>query len=117
MDLLITHIKDETPKGLTSGFSLKVTCQEEGGQPVIISVPVLITRAVLDRNIPLPNILIRHFERFGLDACPDIFVDTRKLDLDSISGTLSDFPLKVKLGGVDDMNRKVLAKLAKSKTS
>lgn len=113
MQLKLLHIKDETPKGLTSGFQLKITCQFEDGPEFIISVPVLITKVVVERNIALCNLLLLHLEKYGLDACPDMFIDTRKLDLDKARPEPVPVPCVVNLGGLDMMNKRVIDKLTK----
>ena len=113
MQLKILKIIDETPKGLTTGFQLKVVCQVETGPEFTIGVPVLITKAVIEQKIALSNLLILHLEKYGLDACPDMFIDTRKLELDKARPTEVPVPCTVDLGGMEMMNKRVVEKLSK----
>lgn len=113
MQLKILKIIDETPKGLTSGFQLKVTCQVGDGKEFTIGVPVLITKAVVDQKIALSNLLILHLEKYGLDACPDMFIDTRKLELEKVRPAEVPVPCTVELGGLEMMNKRVVEKLIK----
>ena len=115
MELTILGILDETPKGLTTGFRLKLTCQGPSGPSFVLDLPILVSREVMEQAIPLPLLVFRYLERNGLDAWPDLFVDTRRLDLTGLGATEPAYPHKLPLGGPELLNQRVLDRLAAKK--
>ena len=111
MDIMIKEVVDETPKGLTTGFRLKLNCEHQG-KGFQLDLPILLSKEVLEKKIPLQELAIRYLERLGLDEYPDLFIDTRKLDLSNF-GPPPNFPMTLKLGGHDILAQKALEKLAK----
>ncbi|MBI3831382.1 MAG: hypothetical protein HY291_17825 [Planctomycetes bacterium] len=111
MELTILNIIDETPKGLTTGFRLKLNC-EANGATFMLDLPILIGKEVLAQKVPLPDLAIAYLKKNGLESYPDLFVDSRRIDLTTL-GTAPAFPLKITLGGMDVLNQKALEKLGK----
>lgn len=112
MDLTIVSIVDETPKGLTTGFRLKLNC-EAGGKSFVLDLPMMVSKDVLVQKVPLPDLAIAYLKKNGLESFPDLFVDTRRIDLAALDKAVPSFPLTIPLGGMDVLNQKALEKLAK----
>ncbi|MCY3023233.1 MAG: hypothetical protein NTW87_30010 [Planctomycetota bacterium] len=112
MTLTIQKLDDQTPKGLTTGFRLLLHCVSSDGKPFKLSAAILVSKPVIEKSIPLPNIVIAALERWGLEECArEMFVDTRRLDLAAVPLVETVFPCTVTLGGMDLLNQKSLAKL------
>lgn len=111
MDLTIVSIVDETPRGLTTGFRLKLNC-EAGGKPFVLDLPMMVSKEVLAQKVPLPELAIAYLKKNGLESFPDLFVDTRRINLATL-GPAPSFPITVALGGMDLLNQKAIEKLAK----
>ncbi|MCZ7647718.1 MAG: hypothetical protein M5U26_21085 [Planctomycetota bacterium] len=112
MELTLLKVLDETPQGLTTGFRLKLTCQAGAGEPFQLDVPILVSKDVLARRIPLPNLVVAYLKKEGLEAWPDLFVDSRRLNLEGLSAEEPALPLTLQLGGPDVLNAKALERLA-----
>lgn len=112
MELTILSIIDETPKGLTTGFRLKLNC-EANGATFMLDLPILIGKEVLAQKIPLPDLAIAYLKKNGLESYPDLFVDSRRIDLTTLGGAAPAFPYKITLGGMDMLNQKAIEKLGK----
>jgi len=110
MDLTVIKVLDETPKGLTTGFRLKLTCSANGKQ-FVLDLPILVTKDVLTHNVPLPLIALEYLRKEGLSAWPDLFVDSRRFDLAKLGSQEPAYPLTLALGGIDALNQKALAQV------
>lgn len=110
MDLTVKHIDDDTPKGLTTGFRLKLAC-EVGGKSFVLEMPILMSKDAVQRGIPLPVLALRYLEREGFDSWPDLFVDTRRLDLEDLPPDVPALPCTIILGGAEPLNKMVVEKL------
>ena len=112
MTLTIQNVDDQTPKGLTTGFRLRLNCLGPDGQPLLLPAVILVNKVVIEKSIPLPNIIIAALEKSGLEECTgELFVDTRRLNLDAVPLTDPVLPRTVTLGGMDILNQRALAKL------
>ncbi|HEY3320612.1 MAG TPA: hypothetical protein VGP72_09120 [Planctomycetota bacterium] len=113
MTITLESVDDQTPKGLTTGFRLRLNCSTAEGKKFVLGVVVLVSKSVLEKMIPLPNLVIAALERWGFEegSAAEIFVDSRRLNLDGLSSVPSAFPKTVTLGGVEMLNQKALAKL------
>jgi hypothetical protein len=114
MNITITGIDDQTPKGLTTGFRLHLNCATAAGQPFMMKAAVLVSKDVLTKQIPLPNLVIAALQKSGLEEyVNELFVDSRRLNLDSLSTQEPKMPQTVTLGGVEQLNAKAIEKLTK----
>lgn len=112
MQITIQSVDDQTPKGLTTGFRLRLNCASPEGKPFVLGAAVLVHKAVIEKAIPLPNLIIAALEKCGLEECTnELFVDTRRLDLDAVPTAATALPRAVTLGGMELLNQKALAKL------
>ena len=107
-------IDDQTPKGLTTGFRLHLNCATAAGQPFTLKAAILVSKDVLAKRIPLPTLVIAALQKSGLEEyVNELFVDSRRLNLDALSTQEPALPQSVALGGVEQLNAKALEKLAK----
>ena len=112
MTITIQSVDDQTPKGLTTGFRLRLNCSTADGKPFVLGAAILVSKTVLEKRIPLPNLIIAALEKCGLEECTnELFVDTRRLNLDAVPTAASPLPCTVTLGGMEVLNQKALAKL------
>jgi hypothetical protein len=115
MELTIVRVIDETPKGLTTGFRIKLICQVAGGPEFQLDLPILVGKEVLREQVPLPRLVLAYLQREGLDAWPDFFVDSRRLDLAGMDKTEPALPVTIPLGGVEMLAQRALEKLTGKK--
>jgi hypothetical protein len=115
MELTIVRVIDETPKGLTTGFRIKLICQVAGGPEFQLDLPILVGKEVLAQQVPLPRLALAYLRKEGLDAWPDFFVDSRRLDLSAIEKTEPAFPITIPLGGVELLAQRAVEKLTGKK--
>ena len=108
MDIVIEKVRDDTPEGLTTGFRLTLCCRSPNGSTFELDVPIMVSGDVVARNIPLPKLAIQHLERNGLDQWPNLFVDSRHLDLDKMTSDGPAYPLTITLGGPDVVNERMV---------
>jgi hypothetical protein len=112
MDVIINSVDDQTPKGLTTGFRVRLNCTSAQGKPFVLSAALLVSKDVLSRQIPLPNLVIAGLKKSGLEEyVNELFIDTRRLNLDAIPNSAPAFPQTVTLGGVELLNSKAVEKL------
>ena len=112
LNITINSIVDETPKGLTTGFRLHLNCDSESGKPFRLTTAVLVTKEVVAKRIPLPNLVIAALSKSGLEEyCKELFVDSRHLKLETLSTSEPVLPQTVVLGGAPVLNEKALQKL------
>jgi hypothetical protein len=111
MELTILEVKDETPKGLTTGFRLKFKCQASSSAVFELDLPILVSKEVVARRIPLANLALAYLERHGLEEWPNLFVDTRRLNLDAAATGEAAFPRKITLGSAEVLNQRTVEKL------
>jgi len=112
MTITIQSVDDQTPKGLTTGVRLRLNCLSPDGKPFVLGAAVLVHKTVVEKTIPLPNLVVAALEKWGLEECArELFVDSRLLNLDAISTAEPVLPRVVTLGGADILNQKTIAKL------
>src|SRR5579864_3705955 len=112
MTITINSIADQTPKGLTTGFRIHLNCTSQDGKPFKIQAAILVSKDVLAKQIPLPNIVIAGLEKSGLEEyINEMFVDSRRLNLDALSTSEPTLPKTVTLGGADVLNSKTIQRL------
>jgi hypothetical protein len=111
MDLTILGIQDETPRGLTTGFRLKFRCQAAPAPPFWLTLPIRVTREMLDKSIPLANLVLAYLRSEGLDDYPDFYVDTRRFDAGALATEPPRFPITLTLGGNESLAQKAVAGL------
>lgn len=115
MQIAINSVDDQTPKGLTTGFRVRLNCTSADGKPFTLTAAILVSKDVLAKKIPLPNLVIAGLQKNGLEEyVNELFVDTRRLNLDAVPTTDPALPMNVVLGGMDVLNAKVIEKLTKS---
>ena len=115
MQITIQSIDDQTPKGLTTGFRLRMNCLSPDGKSFVLGAAVLVSKTVIEKRIPLPNLIIAALEKSGLEECTnELFVDTRRLNLDAVPLEAPALPRAVTLGGMELLNQKALTKLTGS---
>jgi hypothetical protein len=114
MDIIIDHMEDQTPKGLTTGFRLKLSCKAPDGKAFQLTAAILVSKEVVEKQVPLSQIVLAALQKSGLEEyINELFVDSRRINLDALSTTDPAMPITVTLGGVELLNQKVVEKLAK----
>ena len=114
MDLTIQRVEDQTPKGLTTGFRVRLFCATTDGKPIVLTAAILVSKDVMARQIPLSQLVLAALQKTGLEEyVNELFVDSRRLNLDALPTTEPVLPQTLKLGGVEVLNQKVVEKLAK----
>lgn len=108
MEMTIVKVLDDTPRGLTTGFRLTLTCQVEGTPPFQLELPIRLTKEILNLGIPMSNLAIAYLKAEGLDSWPYFLVDPRRLNVASLSKDVPPFPLKLVLGGHEAVARRAL---------
>jgi len=111
MEITVEKVVDDTPKGLSTGFRLKLHCACQG-KTFQLDLPILLSKDVMEKKIPLQELVVSYLRKNGLDEYPDLFVDSRKLDLSNL-GPVPQFPLQLTLGGHDILAQKALERLTK----
>lgn len=111
MDITIEKVRDDTPQGLTTGFRLTLYCKAPNGKAFELDIPILVGKEVVTKGIPLSKLAIQHLERNGLDQWPNLFVDSRQLDIDALTSDDPELPLTVTLGGPDVINEKMIEQM------
>jgi hypothetical protein len=112
MDIIVKTVDDQTPKGLTTGFRLKLHCEDSNGQSFSVEAAILISKEVIERQIPLPNIVLHMLKKEGFAGGSDLFVDSRRVRLDELAAAEPTYPLTLTLGGPDALNQRVVDALA-----
>jgi hypothetical protein len=116
MDIVINSVNDQTPKGLTTGFRLLLNCTSKDGKPFVMAAAILVSKDVIAKQIPLPNLVIAALQKSGLEEyVNELFVDSRRLNLDALSTAEPTLPQTVTLGGVEMLNAKMVEKLTAGK--
>ena len=114
MKITIQKLEDQTPKGLTTGFRLHLNCVTEDGRAFVLIAVILVSRDVVEKQIPLPNLVVAAMIKSGLDGDgTELFVDSRRLDLNALSTSEPSLPLTVQLGGMDVLNAKMIEAVIK----
>ena len=113
MEITIESVDDDTPKGLTTGFCLKLNCKTPEGQSFQLDVPLLVGKEVMAKQVPLLNLAVGYLEHEGLAAYPDLFVDSRQANMDKVDAPEFELPRTLSLGGPEILNKKILEQIAK----
>ncbi|HYF48806.1 MAG TPA: hypothetical protein VEJ63_05345 [Planctomycetota bacterium] len=114
MDIIIQRVEDQTPKGLTTGFRVRLFCATTDNKPFVTTAAILVSKDVMAKQIPLSQLVLAALQKTGLEEyVNELFVDSRRLNLDAIATTEPTLPMTLKLGGVEILNQKVVEKLAK----
>jgi hypothetical protein len=116
MKITIQSLDDQTPKGLTTGFKLDLQCLAEDGRAFPLTAVILVSKDVVEKQIPLPNLVVAALAKWGLsDDTTELFVDSRRLDLSALSTAEPALPLTIQLGGHDVLNTKTIETLVKKR--
>jgi hypothetical protein len=114
MDIIIQHMEDQTPKGLTTGFRVKLTCAAPEGQTFLLTVAVLVSKEVVEKQVPLTRIVLAALEKSGLEEyVNELYVDSRRINLDALSTSEPAMPITLTLGGVEKLNQRAVETLVK----
>lgn len=111
MEIIVEKVDDETPKGLTTGFRLKLRCATTAGRKFVVDAAVLVSKEVMGKRLPLSCIVFAYLQREGFAAGSELFVDSRRLKLDEVAAAEPSCPFTLTLGGPDELNKRVVDEL------